>query len=366
MHHFWLPSGKRNRHNCVEAISDLLRRIGRKSVSVNDRNPLSSIGVVPNNTEKEVLNMVKSSGGPHHVALGVQNMEKMVAFYHEVLEFTNVIAEFPPSEQAIMHEVTRTARAEFSVAILEHKAGGVWLEFIHMIDPAPRPIRSDFRFGDIGVAKITLGSGDVPGAYEALRSRVDFCSSPKTAHIDGFGDYTFFYCKDPEGNLVEIAADRKRDGRELFTGLQAIGISVLDLDRSMAFYGKQVGFDQVIIPTHGSFSGLMDEIMGAPDTQVRTCRLSSNADGNGMIDLCECLIPRGRSIPFATRWGDFGYLQVAFDCTDVPGIAAAMQSGGMELLCTPKIMPAGSIDTPGEFVYVRDPDGIPIEFLFIP
>ena len=59
-------------------------------------------------------------------------------------------AEIPPSEQAIMHEVTRTARAEFSDAILEHKAGGIWLEFIHMIDPAPRPIRSDFRFGDIG------------------------------------------------------------------------------------------------------------------------------------------------------------------------------------------------------------------------
>ena len=57
----------------------------------------------------------------------------------------------------------------------------------------------------ISGAKITLGSGDVPGAYEVLRSRVDLCFSPKTAHKDGFGDYTFFYCKDPEGNLVEIA-----------------------------------------------------------------------------------------------------------------------------------------------------------------
>jgi len=39
----------------------------------------------------------------------------------------------------------------------------------------------------------------------------------------------------------------------------------------------------------------------------------------------------------------------------------------MDLLCSPKVMDGGpDHPDPGVFVYARDPDGIPIEFVFIP
>ena len=86
-----------------------------------------------------------------------------------------------------------------------------------------------------------------------------------------------------------------------------------------------------------------------------------------MIELFETLSPRGRSIPFSTLWGDFGYLQLAFDCDDIRGVAADLEAAGVELLCSPKVMDAGpDHPDPGEFVYARDPDGIPIEFVFVP
>lgn len=85
-----------------------------------------------------------------------------------------------------------------------------------------------------------------------------------------------------------------------------------------------------------------------------------------MLELFETLAPRGRSLPFSTLWGDFGYLQVAFNCDDVARVASDLTVAGMDLLCSPKAMAESVPDDPGEFVYVRDPDGIPIEFLFLP
>ena len=88
----------------------------------------------------------------HHVALGVSDLGAMMAFYRDLMGFTEVLAEFGESEQEIMREVTRSPRAVFSGALLQQKAGGILLELIHMVEPAPRSIRRDFRYGDIGVA----------------------------------------------------------------------------------------------------------------------------------------------------------------------------------------------------------------------
>ena len=134
----------------------------------------------------------------------------------------------------------------------------------------------------------------------------------------------------------------------------------------MPFYRERLGFDVVVLDTHESFSGLVDEVAGTAGARVRSCLLSAGARGKGMLELFETLSPRGRSIPFSTRWGDFGYLQVAFRCDDIPGIAGELEAAGMDLLCTPKAMAESIPEDPGEFVYVRDPDGIPIEFLFLP
>jgi hypothetical protein len=41
-------------------------------------------------------------------------------------------------------------------------------------------------------------------------------------------------------------------------------------------------------------------------------------------------------------------------------MVSRLESAGMEFLCSPKIKDEG------EFVYAKDPDGIPIEFLFLP
>jgi catechol 2,3-dioxygenase-like lactoylglutathione lyase family enzyme len=248
---------------------------------------------------------------------------------------------------------------------LQQKAGGIMLEFIRMVEPVPRPIRRNVRYGDIGVAKITLSTEDVPSLWAALGDRVAFCGGPKAAEIPGLGEYQFVYCRDPEDNLVEIRSGGWGNGL-MFGGACSAGLAVSDLERSVPFYRDFLGL-RVVADIHESFSGLVDEVTGATGAGVRSCLLSAGGEGAGMIELFETLGPRGRSLPFSTLWGDFGHLQVAFDCDDVEAIAGDLVEEGMSLLCGPKVMEGGpDHPDPGVFVYARDPDGIPIEFLFIP
>jgi catechol 2,3-dioxygenase-like lactoylglutathione lyase family enzyme len=82
-----------------------------------------------------------------------------------------------------------------------------------------------------------------------------------------------------------------------------------------------------------------------------------------MVELFEVLEPRGRSIPFGVRWGDFGYLQVCLNGKqggDIFEIAAYFEKEGMEFLSGPQLM---HDERQGAFFYMKDPDGIPVEFL---
>ena len=189
----------------------------------------------------------------------------------------------------------------FPGRILCQKAGGILLELIHLSEPVPRPIRKDFRYGDIGVAKITVAVSDVREVYEELKDKANFCSLPKVAAIPGWTDYPFVYCRDPEGNLVElVSASARTEG--IFGGACSIGISVTDLERSVSFYRNLLGFHVAIIDIHEGFSGLVDEVSAGAHSRVRSCLLSANGKRDAMIELFEVLKPRGRSIPFSAIW----------------------------------------------------------------
>jgi catechol 2,3-dioxygenase-like lactoylglutathione lyase family enzyme len=304
-------------------------------------------------------------GGVHHVGIGVRNMEIMKNFYRDVLGFSSVFGVLPEEDHMPIHALTRTSRAVHSATLMNQEIGGVSVSLFHMVDPVPRPIRRDFRYGDIGVAKITLAVSDVDKFYEELKSTLSFCSIPGVVELPGWGNYHFFYCKDPEGNLIEFISGKQVPEGKRFGGACWAGVGVTDLERSKEFYRERLGFDKVEINDHEKFSGLVDELSGGRRTKVRSCVLASNKEG-GMLELFEALEPRGRSIPFSTRWGDFGYLQVCMRCDDVDETAAHFEKEGMDFLTPPQRIDDFQQEDAGGFFYIQDPDGIPVEFFSMP
>jgi hypothetical protein len=100
-------------------------------------------------------------GSIHHIALGIKDLEMMRLFYENTLEFYRVFLEIEEGEHNVMCEVLGTPRVVFSRVSFRQGSQGIALELIRMVDPIPRPIRRDFRYGDISVNKMTITVSDV-------------------------------------------------------------------------------------------------------------------------------------------------------------------------------------------------------------
>jgi len=296
--------------------------------------------------------------GVQHVAIGVKDLEAMESFYTGLLGFQATPQGSPAGPQEIMSGITRGITPVFAASMLSQGTDGIIVEFVQMVTPVPRAIRRDFRYGDIGANKMAIAVSDVSELYSELKNKVYFCFSPRSTELPEFGAYDFVYCKDPEGNLIEFASGENFPVENNSDGVRWVGISVTDLDRSLAFYRKYTGFDTLFVKPHEHFSGLVDELSGSKQTVVRSCILASGK-GGGMVELFEVMEPRGRSIPSYTIWGDFGYLQTCMMCQNVPEIADYFEKEGLEFLLELQRMPGPEIS----FTYVRDPDGIPLEYL---
>jgi catechol 2,3-dioxygenase-like lactoylglutathione lyase family enzyme len=298
--------------------------------------------------------------GVDHAGIGVRNWEAMKSFYMDVMGFNKVLGEMPKDDHEPIHALLRTSPAIHAAIHLNHELGGISVALFHATTPVPRPIRRDFRYGDIGLTKMTMSVSDVDLLYRELKDSVNFCAKPRSVIIPGWDEHRFVYCKDPEGNLIEFVSGSLAHAEHGFGGVHWLGVGVTDLERSRSFYRRHLEFDRIVVGNHNAFSGLVDEVSGGKGTEVRSCLLA-NSSGNGMIELCEVDNPRGRSIPFGVQWGDFGYLQVCLAGVDVRDMTAYCEVEGLELLA-----PAQAIGDPehgGAFMYLGDPDGIPIEYV---
>ncbi len=302
--------------------------------------------------------------GVDHIGIGVDNVEKMRTFYQDILMLNKVIHSLPENDNPPLHQLVRTSPFIHSLTVLSQEEESIAIALVHTTTPAPRAIRCNFRYGDIGLAKITVATGNINQLYNELRNKVNFCSEPKHTVIPGRGNYDFVYCKDPEGNLIEFATGflTKQENRP--GAICSAGISVTDLSRSISFYRRYLGFDKVVIKPHETFSGLVDEVSGGAQTRVQSCVLA-NSRGGGMIELFEVINPRGRSIPFGTRWGDFGYLQTCLCGYDIDPVEKYFRKEGLEFLLEPQKIGSPESDMMA-FLYISDPDGIPVEFFTIP
>lgn len=298
--------------------------------------------------------------GVHHVGMGVDNYDLIKQFYGETLQFTKVFSEFPEEEHD-MDEVFRMPHVTFKGIMFQQERGGVVVECIRMSNPAPRPIRRETRYGDIGVAKLTLAVSDVRRFWMEMKGKIHFCSDPKSVNLPGCGEYHFVYAKDPEGNFFELASSHKFNVKGLFGGVPWVGVSVSDLERSKAFYQRYLGFDTVIVSPHDRFTGLLDEILATQKTRVTSCVLS-NSRGGGMLELIQMSDPSGRSIPFSSYWGDFGYLEVALLCDEIHEMGKYFLDEGLEFAARPTLA-LDEADFQGWYLYLKDPDGIFVEVI---
>jgi catechol 2,3-dioxygenase-like lactoylglutathione lyase family enzyme len=137
-------------------------------------------------------------------------------------------------------------------------------------------------------------------------------------------------------------------------GVHHVGITVSDLERSIAFYTK-LGFQLLFSPL--SYSGKqLDKALNVEGTKLRSALLKAN-DGT-MVEMLQYLEPKGRLNK--GRNYDTGKLHIAFR---VPDIERAFTEFKKTAHFNSKPLTVEEGPLKGiKFVYFADPDGITLEF----
>ena len=113
--------------------------------------------------------------------------------------------------------------------------------------------------------------------------------------------------------------------------LEHVGLSVSDLDRSIAFYGDLLGF-KVLRIIECPPEGKLGEVTNIPGACARLAHL---ALGDAIVELLEYRYPQGRAIPPEYTMADIGFSHVCVASDDIMSDYLTLKSNGVRFYTEP-------------------------------
>jgi len=142
-----------------------------------------------------------------------------------------------------------------------------------------------------------------------------------------------------------------------------VGMTVSDMDRSVAFFSDVLMFEKVSdVELAG---GEHERLLGLFGVRMRVVRLRL---GREQLELTEYLTPRGRPVPEDSRSNDRWFQHVAVIVSDMDAAYARLRRFRVEHASPePQRLPDWNPNAGGiKAFYFKDPDGHPLEILQFP
>ncbi len=169
--------------------------------------------------------------------------------------------------------------------------------------------------------------------------------------------------------LVSGAGDgvgwgRDSGGSSLVTGVDAVGMTVSDMDRSVDFFSTVLSFEKLSdVELAGPDYEHLEGVFGL---RMRVVRMRL---GDESIELTQYLAPRGRPVPADSRSNDrwFQHVAIIVSATWTAPIGGCAQHKVEHASSGPQRLPDWNPNAAGiEAFYFKDPDGHPLEILQFP
>jgi catechol 2,3-dioxygenase-like lactoylglutathione lyase family enzyme len=146
------------------------------------------------------------------------------------------------------------------------------------------------------------------------------------------------------------------------SGIFHTGITVSDLDRSIAFYRDCLGLE--LVTRWESSQPYLRTVVGFPDAELRIALLRVPAMAPGVsghhIELLEYRTPRGQRGD--ARTCNPGNAHVAFVVDDLDRVHADLSARGVRFKSAPVEVTHGR-NAGAKAVYLLDPDDVTLEFI---
>src|SRR5262245_39141796 len=145
--------------------------------------------------------------------------------------------------------------------------------------------------------------------------------------------------------------------------VEAVGMTVADVERSVGFYSNVLSFAKVSdVEVAGS---AYEELQGLFGLRMRVVRMRL---GEECIELTEFLAPRGRLIPVDSRGHDRWFQHIALIVSDMERAYQWLRQHKVEHASSgPQRLPDWDPNAGGiRAFYFKDPDGHPLELIWFP
>ncbi len=163
--------------------------------------------------------------------------------------------------------------------------------------------------------------------------------------------------------VLPLAGTLAALGATPIAAVESVGITVSDLDRSVAFYQEILGFERAsAVEVWGE---PYERLQGVFGLRMRVARLRL---GDEAIELTEYLAPRGRPIPVDARSNDRWFQHIAIIVSDMDRAYARLRYHRVEHASpSPQRLPDWNPNAGGiRAFYFKDPDGHALEILEFP
>jgi catechol 2,3-dioxygenase-like lactoylglutathione lyase family enzyme len=153
------------------------------------------------------------------------------------------------------------------------------------------------------------------------------------------------------------------ENRASVHAVDAVGMTVSDMDRSVDFYANVLGFEKISdVEVLGDDYEHLHGIFGL---RMRVVRMQL---GDETIELTEYLTPKGRPFPADTRSNDQWFQHIAIVVSDMDKAFERLRENKVRYASTaPQTIPAWNKAAAGiRAFYFRDPDGHFLEIIYFP
>jgi catechol 2,3-dioxygenase-like lactoylglutathione lyase family enzyme len=163
--------------------------------------------------------------------------------------------------------------------------------------------------------------------------------------------------------LVLLAGALCASDSRLVNGVDSVGLTVSDLDRSVEFFSKVLSFEKVSeVEVDGP---AYEQLYGVFGVRAKIARMRL---GDEFLELTEFVAPRGRPAPLDARSNDRSFQHVAIVVRDMDRAYRALREHKVQHASSgPQRLPDWNKSAAGiQAFYFRDPDGHPLEVLSFP
>jgi catechol 2,3-dioxygenase-like lactoylglutathione lyase family enzyme len=152
-------------------------------------------------------------------------------------------------------------------------------------------------------------------------------------------------------------------GQPIVKSVEAVGMTVSDMDRSIEFFSKILSFEKISdVEVAGSEYERLQGVFGA---RMRVVHMKLGAE---FIELTEYLAPQGRPIPVDSRANDRWFQHIAIVVSDMDKAYQQLRAHKVRHASTgPQTIPVSNKAAAGiRAFYFKDPDGHNLEIIYFP